>query len=117
MSNLPLADACCAPLSLEALDAAESQAFAAQFKALGDPVRLRLFSLIASAPDREVCVCDLTGHFDLTAPTISHHLKTLRTAGLIDSERRGTWIYYRAVSQTLDSLAALLRTDSAVAAR
>ena len=64
------------------------------FKALGDPVRLRLVSLIGAHQGGEVCVCDLTAAFDLTQPTISHHLKVLREAGIIDSERRGTWVYY-----------------------
>jgi ArsR family transcriptional regulator, arsenate/arsenite/antimonite-responsive transcriptional repressor len=74
------------------------------FKAMADPVRLRLLSLIASHPNGQVCVCDLTEAFDLTGPTISHHLKVLRNAGLIDGERRGTWIYYRALPHTLGQL-------------
>ncbi len=82
------------------------------FKALGDPVRLRLMSMIASAKGGEVCVCDLTPAFDLTGPTISHHLKTLRTAGLVDSERRGTWVYYRARSPILRQLADLLAVET-----
>ena len=88
---------------------AEEQAveLARVFKALGDPVRLRLLSMIASAAEGEVCVCDLAGAFDLTAPTISHHLKVLRTAGLIDCERRGTWVYYRVVPETVARLGAL----------
>ncbi len=76
------------------------------FKALGDPVRLRLMSMIASVP--EACVCDLTGAFDVSAPTISHHLKVLREAGLIDGERRGTWVYYRVRPAALQALGALL---------
>ena len=78
------------------------------FKALGDPVRLRLISLIGARPGGEACVCDLTAAFDLTQPTISHHLKVLREAGLIDSERRGTWVYYRLVPAALDRMADLL---------
>jgi len=65
------------------------------FKAMGDPVRLRLLSLIASHDGGEACVCDLSEVFELTGPTISHHLKVLREAGLITGDRRGTWIYYR----------------------
>lgn len=83
------------------------------FKALGDPVRLRLFSMIASGPSGEVCVCDLTPAFDLSQPTISHHLKLLRQAGLVDSERRGTWVYYRSRPETTDRMAALLASVSA----
>ena len=78
------------------------------FKALGDPVRLRLVSLIGARQGGEVCVCDLTSAFDLTQPTISHHLKVLREAGLIDSERRGTWVYYRLVPAALERMAELL---------
>lgn len=78
------------------------------FKALGDPVRLRLLSMIASGPDGEVCVCELTPAFDLSQPTISHHLKLLRQAGLVDAERRGTWVYYRLRPETTDRMAAAL---------
>ena len=78
------------------------------FKALGDPVRLRLLSMVASRAGGEVCVCDLTPAFDLSQPTISHHLKLLKQAGLIDSERRGTWVYYRLLPQTTDRLASVL---------
>ena len=96
------------PLTREPLDAARADAFAPMFKALGDPVRLRLLSMIASAGGGEVCVCDLTGEFALTGPTISHHLKVLREAGLVDSDRRGTWVYYRLVPAALVLLAGLL---------
>jgi len=80
------------------------------FKALGDPVRLRLLSMIASAGGGEVCVCDLTGSFALTGPTISHHLKVLREAGLVDSDRRGTWVYYRMIPAALAVMGTLLET-------
>ena len=76
-------------------------ALARVFKAIGEPVRLRLLSLIASHAGGEACVCDLTGAFELSGPTISHHLKVLREAGVIDGERRGTWIYYRVRPDTL----------------
>ncbi|SDG65440.1 ArsR family transcriptional regulator [Lentzea fradiae] len=78
------------------------------FKALGDPVRLRLLFLIASRPSGEVCVCELTPAFNLSQPTISHHLKLLRQAGLVDSERRGTWVYYRVRPETANRMSALL---------
>jgi ArsR family transcriptional regulator len=94
------------------LDADQANAFAPMFKALGDPVRLRLLSMIASAGGGEVCVCDLTGAFHLTGPTISHHLKVLREAGLVDSDRRGTWVYYRMVPAALALLAGLLDVTS-----
>ncbi|QUH06347.1 winged helix-turn-helix transcriptional regulator [Saccharopolyspora erythraea] len=78
------------------------------FKAIGDPVRLRLLSLIASHGGGEACVCDLTGAFDLSGPTISHHLKVLREAGVIEGERRGTWIYYRVRAETLRAVSVVL---------
>ena len=78
------------------------------FKALGDPVRLRLLSLIASHHGAEVCVCDLMNQFDVSNPTISHHLKVLRTAGLIDCQRRGTWVYYWVIPARLGQLSAVL---------
>src|SRR6266542_6380479 len=100
---------CCPPLT-EALSVGEAADLAGIFKALADPVRLRLLSMIASRAGDEVCVCELTGSFDVTGPTISHHLKVLREAGLIESERRGTWVYYRPVPANLRQLAALLDT-------
>lgn len=102
---------CCSPLAQDALTGDQAAALAPAFKALGDPVRLRLLSLIASRAEGEVCVCDLTGAFDVTGPTISHHLRVLREAGLIDCERRGTWVYYWPVPGALDRLAAVLGTD------
>jgi ArsR family transcriptional regulator len=99
-------------LSSAPLEASSATAFATMFKALGDPVRLRLLSMIASAPDGEICVCDLSSAFHLTGPTISHHLRILREAGLVDSDRRGTWVYYRAVPATLSLLAGLLHTSA-----
>ncbi len=81
------------------------------FKALGDPVRLRLLSLVASHTGGEACVCDISGSFDLSQPTISHHLKVLREAGLVDCERRGSWVYYRVNPSVLRRLSAVLVTD------
>jgi ArsR family transcriptional regulator len=108
------ADACCSPIAESSLDSANAADLARMFKALGDPIRLRLLSRITSAADGEICVCDLTGDdFDVSGPTISHHLKVLREAGLIEGDRRGTWIYYRPVAANLGRLAVLLdaRTD------
>ncbi|MET8992965.1 metalloregulator ArsR/SmtB family transcription factor [Nonomuraea wenchangensis] len=85
---------CCAPIARRPLSEGEAAELAVLLKAVADPVRLRLLSMIGSHAGGEACVCDLTEAFDLTAPTISHHLKVLRTAGLIGSERRGTWVYY-----------------------
>ena len=102
------AEACAIPLVREPIGAAAASGLAQVFKALGDPVRLRLVSLIGAHQGGEVCVCDLTDAFDLTQPTISHHLKVLREAGIITSERRGTWVYYRLVPAALERMAALL---------
>ena len=99
---------CCAPLVREPLTAARADEMARVFKAMGDPVRLRLLSLIASHEGGEACVCDLSEVFDLTGPTISHHLKVLREAGLIAGDRRGTWVYYRADPVKLAGLSAVL---------
>ncbi|WP_369805145.1 ArsR/SmtB family transcription factor [Pseudonocardia sp. MH-G8] len=97
-----------AQLSRPALSPAEATELATRFKAVADPTRLRLLSLIAAHASGEACVCDLTPGFDLSGPTISHHLKVLREAGLITGERRGTWIYYRVVPGTLATLAQAL---------
>jgi ArsR family transcriptional regulator len=106
---------CCSPLAREPLTADQSVELARLFKAMGDPVRLRLMSLIASHEGGEACVCDLTDVFDLSGPTISHHLKVLREAGLIAGERRGTWIYYRILPDAVRQLSAVLVLDDAPA--
>src|SRR5689334_1671028 len=109
--------ACCAPIAEASLDAEHAVDMARMFKALGDPIRLRLLSRITSAADGEICVCDLTGgDFNVTGPTISHHLKTLREAGLIDGERRGTWVYYRPVRENLRQIGTLLAVDESTPA-
>lgn len=107
--------ACCPPLTGPPLTVAEATELAGMFKALADPVRLRLLSLIASRRGGEVCVCEMTGLFEVTGPTISHHLKVLREAGLIDSQRRGTWVYYRLVASVLERIGGMFvatRDDS-----
>lgn len=109
-------DDCRVPLVAEPLSAAQAERLAPSFKALGDPVRLRLLSLIASHEGGEVCVCDLTDAFDLTAPTISHHLKVLKEIGLVSAERRGTWVYYRAEPAALDVLSTVLSVPQGAAA-
>jgi ArsR family transcriptional regulator, arsenate/arsenite/antimonite-responsive transcriptional repressor len=103
-----VADECATPLVGEPISEGTAAGLAQVFKALGDPVRIRLVSLIGAHQGGEACVCELTTAFDLTQPTISHHLKVLRDAGIIDSERRGTWVYYRLVPAALDRVAALL---------
>jgi ArsR family transcriptional regulator len=94
-----------------ALTAAEAADLARVLKALGDPVRLRLLSMIGAHEGGEACVCELTDAFDLSAPTISHHLKVLRDAGLIAGERRGTWVYYWVVPKTMDRLTRLFTPE------
>ena len=77
-------------------------------KALADPVRLRLLSLVASHDGGEACVCDLLDTFELSQPTISHHLKVLHYAGLLEREKRGVWVYYRTNDRLLADLGALI---------
>jgi ArsR family transcriptional regulator, arsenate/arsenite/antimonite-responsive transcriptional repressor len=105
---LPVVDqalACCTPLGVEMMTADQAETITGLLKALADPIRLRLMSLIAATD--EACVCDLTAPFDVSQPTISHHLKVLREAGLVDSERRGTWVWYRARREALDAVGGL----------
>jgi ArsR family transcriptional regulator, arsenate/arsenite/antimonite-responsive transcriptional repressor len=104
-------EACCTPIAEASLDAGQATDLARMFKALGDPIRLRLLSRITSAAEGEICVCDITGgDFEVSGPTISHHLKVLREAGLIEGERRGTWVYYKPQPVNLRQLASLLET-------
>jgi ArsR family transcriptional regulator len=99
MKMLPVL--CCGP-DTPALDAGEADALASRFKALADPARVAIVNRLASAD--EVCVCNLVAALDLAQPTVSHHLKVLREAGLVDSTRRGTWAYYRLVPGAVDAL-------------
>ena len=107
---------CCPGVSAAPLDEGRAAELAKVFKALGDPVRLRLLSMIASREGGEVCVCEMTPAFDLSQPTISHHLRLLRQAGLVDCERRGTWVYYWVLPGVLDQLAAFLATPQTAGA-
>ena len=113
---LPIAPAdtaeCSIPLVREPIGEGAAAGLAQVFKALGDPVRLRLLSMIGAHQGGEVCVCDLTTAFDLTQPTISHHLKVLHEAGLLDRDKRGVWVYYRARTEALASLGALIGNQS-----
>jgi ArsR family transcriptional regulator len=94
--------ACCTPIGIEPMSADQADKIAGLLKALADPIRLRLMSLIAA--NDETCVCDLTMPFDVSQPTISHHLRVLREAGLVDCERRGTWVWYRAERDALEAV-------------
>ena len=108
MKKIATLEACCAPLLSEPLDDGEAGELADSFKALADPVRLRLLSLVASHADGEACVCDLNDAFDLSQPTISHHLKVLHESGLLDRSKRGVWVYYSVRREALGDLGALL---------
>lgn len=107
LSTDPLA--CCNPMTGGVIETAEAERLARIFKALGDPTRVRLVSLIAAHADGEACVCDLTEPVGLSQPTVSHHLKLLVDAGLITRDQRGKWAYYRVVASALESLAGALR--------
>jgi ArsR family transcriptional regulator, arsenate/arsenite/antimonite-responsive transcriptional repressor len=116
--SLPVIAGCeIAPLVREPLSADAATELAAMLKALSDPVRLRLLSVVASHSGGEACVCDLSVGIDLSQPTISHHLKVLRTAGLLDSERRGSWVYYRVVPEALQRLSVVLGADGLIGRR
>lgn len=104
----PTASPCCPPLQAAPLSPAEAEDLAATLKAVAEPTRLRLLSLIAASEGQEACVCDLTDAVDLSQPTVSHHMKVLVEAGLATREKRGVWAYYRLVPGRLDDLARAL---------
>lgn len=99
--------ACCTPLSGASMSTEQAEQVAPLLKALADPVRLRLVSLIASSESGEACVCDLNDAFDLTQATISHHLKVLHSAGVLDRDKRGVWVYYAVKPEALSAVANL----------
>lgn len=100
--------ACCEPLTQSPLSADQAVVLSRRLKALADPARLRLVSLLAASPGGEACVCDLTAPLRLSQPTVSHHLKVLHDAGLLTREKRSTWAYYAVVPQALAALADVL---------
>ncbi|MHA3948201.1 ArsR/SmtB family transcription factor [Cellulomonas bogoriensis] len=106
------ASSCCAPLVRAPLAAQEAADLARLLKAIADPARLRLLSLVASRDGGEACVCDLTEPLGLSQPTVSHHLKTLVDAGLLQREKRGIWAYYSLVPGALDEVAQVLTTTA-----
>lgn len=103
--------ACCTSLAREPMSSERAGQVAGLLKALADPVRLRLVSLVLSYEGGEACVCDLLPAFDLSQPTISHHLKVLHESGLLEREKRGVWVYYRARPETLEALARLFTAE------
>lgn len=100
--------ACCSPVTGGIVSDETAETLARMFKALGDPTRVKLLSMIAAAPEGEACICDMTEPVGLSQPTVSHHMKLLVEAGLATRERRGKWAYYRAAPEVLRSLAAAL---------
>jgi len=110
----PNAFACCTPLAREPLSAEASAQVVPMLKAIADPARLRLLSLVLSHEGAEACVCDLLPYFDLSQPTISHHLKVLHEAGLVDREKRGTWVYYVARPAAMAALGNLFEEATVV---
>ena len=107
---LPLTDlsACCAPITRDAITADNAESLARTLKALADPARLRLISMVAAHDDGEACVCDLTEPLGLSQPTVSHHLRILVEAGFLTRSKRGTWAYYRLVPGSLETVSGLL---------
>jgi len=103
---------CCAPVLQSRLDKADAEELAGIFKALADPGRLRLLSFIAAQPEAEACVCHLTEPSGLSQPTVSHHLKVLNDAGILEREKRGTWVYYRVAPARLEAIRAALAPAS-----
>ena len=113
MSTMPLlpvieAAACCAPLTRDPLSQSQAEDLARSLKAIADPARLRLISIISASEGQEACVCDLTDALEVGQPTVSHHLKVLTDAGFVTRSKRGTWAYYKLVPGALDALARLL---------
>jgi ArsR family transcriptional regulator, arsenate/arsenite/antimonite-responsive transcriptional repressor len=104
--------ACCTPLSREPMSEGQAAQVAPLLKALADPVRLRLMSMVLSHEGGEACVCDLLPAFDLSQPTISHHLKVLHDAGLLDRDKRGTWVYYQAKPEAMQAIMGLFATGT-----
>lgn len=102
--------ACCAPLAREPMTADQAEQVSGLLKALADPVRLRLMSMVLSHEGGEACVCDLTADTTVSQPTVSHHLKVLHQAGLLDREKRGTWVYYKAKPEAMAAMTTLFAT-------
>jgi ArsR family transcriptional regulator len=107
-------DTCCSPVTGGVMDVEAAHRLARRFKALGDPTRVRLMSMIAAAEGGEACICDLTAPVGLSQPTVSHHMRQLVEAGLATREQRGKWAYYAVVPEALDSLADSLRSRRSV---
>jgi ArsR family transcriptional regulator len=112
LDPLPAANVCCTPLTSAPLTAEQAEDLALRLKAIADPTRLRLLSIVLASDGMEACTCDLTGPLGLSQPTVTHHLKKLSAAGLVVGERRGTWTYYRVVPDALAGIAAVITPTS-----
>jgi ArsR family transcriptional regulator len=110
MPRMATVSPCCPPVLHSALSKRDADELATTLKALADPVRLRVLSFIAAQPDAEACVCHVTAPVGLSQPTVSHHLKVLHKAGLLEREKRGAWVYYRVVRDRLEAVRAALAT-------
>lgn len=111
-TELPLLADCCSPVVRQVIEPADAEVLAGSLKAIAEPTRLRLISLVAAHADAEACVCDLTEPVGLSQPTVSHHLKILVDAGILTREQRGKWAYYRLVPDTLADIARLIAPQS-----
>ncbi len=110
MKQIAQIEDCCTPVLEAPLSESEAETLATTLRVLADPARLRLVSFIAAQPGREACVCDLTGPVGLTQPTVSHHLKLLREAGILDREQRGRWVYYALRAGSMERVASVFET-------
>jgi ArsR family transcriptional regulator len=108
LGPLTVLQGCCSPVTGQLLSQTDAENLAGALKALADPARLRLISIIAASDTGEVCVCDFTGPIGLSQPTVSHHLKILVDSGLLTREQRGRWVYYRLVPDALDAMSRLI---------
>lgn len=108
LDPMPSAEVCCAPLTSAPLTARQAEDLAVRLKAIADPTRLRLLSILLASEGMQACTCDLTGPLGLSQPTVTHHLKKLVAAGLVTGERRGTWTYYSVVPGALAGLASVI---------
>lgn len=108
--SMPTVTPCCPPVLHTTLGKRDAEELASTLKALADPIRLQLLSFIAAQPEAEACVCHVTEPVGLSQPTVSHHLKVLHTAGLLEREKRGAWVYYRVVRERLEAVRAALAT-------
>ena len=112
MPPLTVLETCCSPVTGQVLGQADAERLAGALKAIADPARLRLISMVAASASGEVCVCDFTGPIGLSQPTVSHHLKILVDGGVLAREQRGKWAYYRLVPEALDTLGRLITTPA-----